>query len=380
MKKNYCIIALCFTVSCFSQKEVKTELQPSERLIKFFSELVYWENIDINVSKELLYQNSDFSVAISENLINFNVESTVLENPYYSIDEDDEYENDYINYPVSFSVIHDDNLVSLFDNGKFVVHDIEKEQRNTELESLLNTKKFKYHWLIDNKLCALSNNKIYEWYNGKWVKLSTNFPLRKQPVLFEDDDFIVFRDCLGEWGGTIYFFHKSSGEIYITESTCTNTVIKEGKQYKVLSNLGHLQESTKLKIIENPLKLTKINKREIDKKYNGHARYTDLSGEYEEESLFGIQLLSLFDYEQKQLFIAHIKELTFIAEIKGSKIEIVHPLFDNKLYMNEPITSSYGKHTLININDYWRTVEREVSVIIIKDNIIKKYDWNEVHD
>lgn len=325
-----------------------------------------------------------FHFSASKNPLDFTTKHFIIENPYYN--EDYNYYEDHNekgkNYPLSYSVILDDNLISLFQDGKFSCYNLESFERNIEFESKLNTKKFKYHWIIDNKLCALSGSKIYEWNNEKWVRLKTKIPLDKQPKLFEDDEFLVFCDCFGEWGGTVYFFDKLSEEIFFTNSTCANSVIKEGGKYLVLSNLGHFSGSSELKSIKNPRNLTKAKKREINKTKNGEALgYSDKSEAYEKLiDMYGMQLFSSFMYSNKQLYVAHIFDSTFLVEINGTEIEIVHPFFKNDLYTHQSVTTDYGKYTLMNLDHYGTALDREISVIVIQGNQVTKLDWNKKHN
>ena len=86
---------------------------------------------------------------------------------------------------------------------------------------------------------AISGDLVFIWNDSNWQKYSKEFLLPKQPKLFEDSEFIVFRDCYGEFGGTVCFFDKANGETYFTESTCANSVIKNDDGYLVLAHLGH---------------------------------------------------------------------------------------------------------------------------------------------
>ncbi len=333
-----------------------------------------------SVSISSLYKTDQFNVSISKNPITFDTNHLVIKNPYYTEDFDD-YDDNFINYPVSFSVICDKRLISLFRNGKFVCHNLDNLQRDLDFEKQLNTKRFQYHWIIDNKLAAISGGNIYVWSSGRWTRLKTKFPLKKQPKLFEDDEFVVFRDCHGEWGGTVYFFDKTSGEIYFTESTCVNSVLKRDGKYLVLSHLGHGSGSSELKSIESPRKLTKAKKSEINEAKDGQALgYTDKSEAYQKVlDFYGIQIFSTFKYDERQLHIIHLNDLTFLAEIRGTEIEIVHPLFDNDIYTHDPVTTKYGSYTLMNLDFYGTALDKEVSVIIIDQNEIIKADWNENH-
>ena len=68
----------------------------------------------------------------------------VIENPFYK-DDVDGYKNNYINYPISYSVIYDDRLVSLFQNGVFVCYSLDSFERDLDFEKKLNTQKFNHH-------------------------------------------------------------------------------------------------------------------------------------------------------------------------------------------------------------------------------------------
>ncbi len=331
-----------------------------------------------------LYKTKDFNVSISKKPIQFEIDQRIIKNPFFSENFND-YDNNYINYPVSYSTIYDNKLISLFRNGRFVVHELEEYNRDTNFEDSLNTKKFSYHWVIDGKLYARSKNWIFSrlmvWSKGEWEKADINLPVKNQPVFFDDAEFIVFNDCFGEWGGTVYFYDRKTEDIFFTESTCSNSVYTEEGNYKVLAHLGHMIGFSELKSIEEPTKLTKAKKSEVSKTKNGEALgFTDESNGYEKSiDLYGVQLLSTFTFNERQVYLTHLNELTFLSEIQDSVIQIVHPLFDNDLYTHNPITKIFGNYTLINLGSWGTARDREVSVIIIEQNKITKLDWNERH-
>ena len=65
--------------------------------------------------------------------------------------------------------------------------------------------------------------------------------------------------------------------------------------------------------------------------------------------------------------------------IRDREIQIVNPLFDNDKYTHDPITRTYGKYTLISMDHYGTALDREVSLMIIKNNEVTLIDWNENH-
>lgn len=382
MKKQvYLLLFFGFSISAFAQNK---QLNFENKLVEYFQKQTWGDSL---ITRDRLYLSpfkDKFKVSVSDNSIEFGTTHIVIKNPFFADKyEVSEEEKNYVkNFPRSFSVIYEKSLVSLFENGKFTCFKLDNFERDIKLEAKLNTKPFKYHWIIDNQLCGLSGNSIFIWNGNKWTKSKDNFPLKNQPKLFEDEKFIVYGECLGEWGGTVYFFEKSTLKTFFTESTCANSVIKNASGYDVLAHLGHGGGSTEVKTIPDPTKLTFAKPNEIGKAVNGQALgYTDKSNAFEKKFYFyGVQLFSSFEYQDKVLFLVHLSDLTFIAEIKDDEIEIVNLLFFNDLYTHDPITQKYGGYTLINLDHYGTGLNREISVMIIDGNKITKLDWNGNHN
>jgi len=384
MKKNrYILVILLFSIHLFGQND--STLAIENKLIEHFKAR-NWN--DEAITRESLYKTNfagdNFNLSISNNPINFKTEHIVIKNPYFSTKlNNSQEENEYTrNFPSSFSVIYQDNLIALFENGKFVCIELNTLNRNLALEEQLNTRKFSYHWIIDHKLIAQGGNKKMFWNGKKWEKYKEKLPPKNQPILFDDKDFIVYRACHGEWGGTIYFYEKSTGKTYFTASTCANTVSKTDEGYQVLAHLGHMFGVSEIKLIPDPRKLTETKSYGTNKIVNGQALgYTDKSNAFINKlDLYGIQLFSSFTFEGKELFIVRIEDLTFLAKIHNNEVELVHPLFFNDLYTHQPITTKFGTYTLVNIDHYGTGLYREISTLILHKNTIKKIDWNENHN
>jgi hypothetical protein len=378
------IIILSFNL--YGQNDTKIDLKKNfeTQMLKYFQSH-NWDKRAI--TRDSLYKNSffriNFNVTISNAPIFFDTVHIIIRNPFFSEKyENAEEEKDYIkNFPKSYSVIYQNSLISLFESGKFACFNLDNFERDFNLENKLNTKKFNYHWIINNHLGGLSGNKIYLWNGENWIKSKDTFPLKDHPKLFEDNEFVVYGDCHGEWGGTVYFYEKATGKTFFTESTCSNTITKSKEGYQVLANLGHMEGSCDIKVIADPRRLSLTQPNEINKTIKGEALgYTDKSNAFKKKfDLYGVQIFSTFFYENRELYIVNLEDLTFIAEIKDNNIEIVHPLFFNDLYTHNPITTSNGDYTLINLDHYGTGLEREISVIIINNNRIAKIDWNENH-
>ena len=123
MMKKHLYILLFFGYSISAGAQNPSNVVEFEKLITEFKNYGFewgFEKKD-TLNLPYLYKDNDFNISISENPIYFKIDTLVIKNPYYTDDFDD-WDDNYINFPKSFSVIYDDNLISLFGNGKFVCH------------------------------------------------------------------------------------------------------------------------------------------------------------------------------------------------------------------------------------------------------------------
>jgi len=362
------LIACCSVICGQTESDQKDFHESLKSLIKY-----YKDDAEKELKEQIIKHPGAYKlIELSDKPIYLKIKEIVLMNPY----GDD--------FPVSNSIIYKGMLISLFQSGLFTCHSIQSMERDFSFESKINSKKFDYHWLIDNKLVGLSNGKYFYLNSAdKWVKYKKIIPLWDQPKLFEDDKYIVFCDCKGEWGGTVYFFNKTSGKIYFTEATCANTAYKEDNKYYVLSYLGHLLRlRSTLKEIPDPDLLTPISLEEIRKFQQ--RRELDAIG-YSDKSnasrivfnLNPITLSSTFNYKGRTIYLANSLGKSFLAELENDSIKIVNPLFNNDIIIHPLGTTIYSNTILINRAWYMIGKEREISFFIIKDDEFIKIDWNE---
>ncbi|RNC83011.1 MAG: hypothetical protein ED557_09825 [Balneola sp.] len=376
-----------YSIFVYAQHDSLKQAAPYAFILDYFEKEnfsgLHFQEID-SVNFDTLAKTRDFHLSISDHPIELSTKQKVLSNPFYS-DDFGYFKNRDINYPISYSTIYENKLISLFRNGRFLVHSLTNFERDKSFEKQLNTKKFSYHWFIDGKLYARTKNRFFGrllvWENNRWTKAKIRIPVKNQPTFYDTKDYIIFGDCFGEWGGSIYFYERETHDIFFTESTCTTSVFWKENSYFVLSNLGHLFGRAVYSSINDPSKLS--NRKDFDvNKEESHIAigHKDTTSERQEVfEFFDLQLFSTFYLKDRQLYIAHIKELTFLIEILGSEFQIVHPLFNSDLYTHDPITRKYGENILINLTHYGTAYDRETSVIIINENGITKLDWNEAH-
>jgi hypothetical protein len=198
-----CIIILITFASCYSQNANKID-SDFNLLNQHFSENNYPGD---SLSLPLIHQNNNYSIQFADQSLHLNKKEIKLSNPFSGG-----------NFPLAFSLLYNDQLVSLFDNGRFACHNITNFKRNLELEEKLNTRKFDYAWIIDGSIIAKYN---YEYFiftdDQKWSEYkkpvpfcNKNLPFECKSKLFEDNKYLVYQKCQGEWGETVYFYNKES--------------------------------------------------------------------------------------------------------------------------------------------------------------------------
>ena len=120
---------------------------------------------DAGAQSKSLY-NPYFDIEISKNPIPLKVKRVLLNNPLNKT------------FPLSYSVIYKGKLVALFEPGIFCCFEIPSMNRDTVLESKLNTMSFSYHWMINNSLTGYSNGKNYVFKEDSgWVSNNSYVPL-----------------------------------------------------------------------------------------------------------------------------------------------------------------------------------------------------------
>jgi hypothetical protein len=377
--KSIAIVLLTFgTIIQSCGQSASEDKHETEEFIKLIKSRPYY-SIRPNSKPDslvlpIIHKDKDFEIRLAERSLNLKEIQTVLKNPHSNSE-----------FPLSFSVIYKDRIVSLFEPGKFACYDLNLK-RDLPLEIRLNQMTFKYHWIIDGNLIAKSGGTLYTWTeeNG-WVSFQKRNPMDNQPKLFEDDKYIVYFHCNGEFGGTIYFYDKLTKDIHVTEATCPNSVNKENSKYFVLTSLGHMMGNMELKSIENPTMLPRLKdlkKMKLEGWAKSNIGYAD-SSNYSKKEFEYYQLLafSSFIKEGKLLYWVHWNDFNFLATIDNNVISIVDPLFiKDEIYTHDPVTTTYDNGlVLMNFDFYGLGREREVSFILVDKDSITKVDWGEKH-
>jgi hypothetical protein len=322
------------------------------------------------IKPPVIEENEDYRLQISDQKISLEKQHFILKNPFSNV-----------KYPMSYSILYKGKLIALFDPGRFVCFDLDLK-RNPEIENALNTMHFDRHWLIGDDFVARSEGKYYVWNGESWANYNEPVPMGSRPKLFEDELYIMYSDCHGEFGGTIYFYHKKTRITYYTTATCPQAVLKHQDGYLITASSMTSFNSI---FISNPSKLSNLkDTTTIAKRRGPHENlgYYDSSNHAQYlKDFFLLEAFATFKNGEKTFHIIHWRDFTFLAELKENEMHIVNPLFlDHQIYTHNPVTTTYRNGaTVVNLDFYGIGGEQEVSLLILKDNDLIKVDWNEEH-
>ena len=386
IKAAFAIVVLCLSLQHCAPKESKPDkyVAPPE-----FNSFLKWHQARQKQTQlhfkiaplplPLLYEEDsagvgmNFRIEAGAEALGLTKSEIVLRNPYSPKP-----------FPLSNSIIYQNNLVTLFEPGYFACYKIGNQARDENFERQLNTRKFEYHWLIGGQLIGLSKGKYYAFgaANG-WVPYTAEVPFNKQPKLFEDERYLSFLTCNGEFGGEIYFYDKRQRVYYLTGATCPNSVFKQDGQYFVLSSLGHMMGGANLQVVANPAKLRrwKGTQKPQDRKFSYGEQAPDTTGASASKSVFefyGVQVFAVFQLKGHQYYMVHWEGQTFLATIEKGMITLVDPLFNNSQFTHNPVTINYSPDVvLMNLDFYGLAREKEVACILIAGTRLLKINWND---
>ncbi len=224
--------------------------------------------------------------------------------------------------------------------------------------------------LISGNIFGQSNDifKIKTAYKTK-AEISTFIKnldsLNKKYEFFEDEKYIVYPFCRGEWGGAVIFKNKLTKTKYICESTCPVAVTKFNNKYIITNTLNHLVGSTEVLEIVNPEKLNKAT--EEDEKRFTYEKLAQ-TGAKKLIDLYRFTSLYTFVYENRLYHIVAGKEGTYVAEILDEKFITVQTISDKNLWTYTPKNLKTEKSVIVFFNDY-----ENAGYIEIRDNSIDLY-------
>ncbi|MCD7901948.1 MAG: hypothetical protein LUH22_19480 [Bacteroides sp.] len=95
---------------------------------------------------------------------------------------------------------------------------------------------------------------LFDWLlyiNSKWTKLSYDLPLFNSVPIFENDKYICYSLCHGEFGGILFFYSKETQRITYTSSVCIVSILENANGFLIASTSQHLSGTCKIRFIKD---------------------------------------------------------------------------------------------------------------------------------
>ncbi|MBX0291663.1 hypothetical protein K3G63_14525 [Hymenobacter sp. HSC-4F20] len=282
-------------------------------------------------------------------------------------------------YPVGPSVILGEHLIALFSSGRFGCYRLTDFSRNPRLEEQLNIRSWQYQWLLEGKLVAKAGSQLWQFQpDGQWQPYTSTLPMGMRPVLYADNQYLVYGSCMGEFGGQVSFYDQTTRVTSVVEATCPNAVWRTATgQFAISTSLAHMAGSSGLQYLTNPKTLPSFR---LNGKQTEHiaaeAPALDTTGQVPGFQYAGILLQKAGTWQGQSQFLYHSLGGTVLAVPQQDTLLIVDPLFNTNLRRNYvAVTHSYGPVELVSFTDPFTARAPEIAALLIGDNKLTLLEW-----
>jgi hypothetical protein len=160
-------------------------------------------------------------------------------------------------------------------------------------------------------------------------------------LFYEDEDYKVFMNCHGEFGGSLIFQERKNKHIlYYLESVCAVMIERRSNGYYIVESLAHMYGSGGVKFIKTPKSLVRMD---LNPDWKS-KKFPHLSGFEIAQKLrhqgnylvrgYGFMCNILFEYKNKNYVIYSKDEKTLLGEIKADTLFTLDTLFHFSSYSN----------------------------------------------
>jgi hypothetical protein len=312
MKLPYYIsLILILLQSCGYVDESEKPITKKEKQIEYetiAARINKFRDDDNKLTSNLVSDSKHGTVIISKEPLGLRKKEIILDNPFGKFD--------YVSLPPR---IYKEHIIAVFNVGQAACYSISNLERNHELENIINKKEIQNYWIIDSALVIKSSNEFYFLdKQNEWQIYDGFIPFDEAPIIFQDEKWLVFRKCMGEFWGLAFFYNKESGIVYNMDSQCASSVYKSDEGYVLLSTTFHMGTYAKLELVNNPDCLDEIQLKEDGFKYFIKSDYPKVIKEN-----LGEGALAIFKWNSANLYFGTIKRDSFIFKVRNDTIEIV---------------------------------------------------------
>ncbi len=208
-----------------------------------------------------------------------------------------------------------------------------------------------YNLIVDNDSLYVKESQFEEenFVLGEYVSDLT-LTKKRDFKIFNDADFIIYSDCNGEFGSTIFFSKIKTKKVYESSSDCPIVVNKIKNDYFITNNSSILKISEPTKLEKTKLDLTK---REGSRYNKGVERILEIDD-------YDLNITTSFVSDNKLYQIYSNRKNSFIGVIENKKLKPIYK-FDFQFFANFNQKLENGKQIL----NFYIPSNKENGILII---------------
>ena len=156
-------------------------------------------------------------------------------------------------------------------------------------------------------------------------------------LFYEDQNYKVFTDCHGEFGGSIIFQEKrNKNVIYYMESVCAVMIDRKKNGYYIVESLAHMDGFGKVTFIDSPKSLVQLRLNDLTQDWKSrkfpnldeYEVYEKLSGQGKILAQgYGVMYDLMFEFNNKNYLVYSRNNETILGQILPDTLLPVDTLF-----------------------------------------------------
>ncbi|MFC2114424.1 hypothetical protein ACFLRI_03660 [Bacteroidota bacterium] len=150
-------------------------------------------------------------------------------------------------------------IISMGLYGGFICLNESDLSLNTEMGTKLNTDFYTNITVFQDTLLAEKFEQLYFFGSDSiWHEYQSYLPIQYFDILYQNDEFVVFSSCSGEFGSIIFFYNKNNKTTKIALDICPNSVINTDSGFIINSHLYHMSGHSSIYLIKDIDKLNLV--------------------------------------------------------------------------------------------------------------------------
>lgn len=205
---------------------------------------------------------------------------------------------------------------------------------------------------------------------SEYAALTKSFSTDSE-LIYEDEEYSVFKYCKGEFGGGIRFFQKKTNSSYVAKATCPSSIIRKNGTYYLTTSLSHLSGLSGFYEIKDPSKLRKIDasKNNLSESFDTDLVQLGMNSIWKNSGTVLLTFLHKSDF----YFITSNDKNVILQKLDNGEMITVKVILNKRLYHVYNDSKISVSQQQMNRFLYFDDIEMHPGIISVNENNIKVY-------